>query len=603
MKSSSQEWDKKYTRKISTLGSDFDNADLIIEYLIRLGIDYVFGVPGGAIEPFFNAIFRAQSRGGPKLIVARHEAGAAFMADGYARETGRIGVCCATTGPGATNLITGVASAMVDYVPMLVITAQTPLPKFGRNALQESSCTAIDTVGIFRHCTRYNTLISHSEQMNAKLISALMAANRSPVGPAHISIPSDILREKITSNTVVRTEHIRQNFILTDNQAVQKFIDLLTRSWRIAVFIGKGCGDAIEEIMRFAEMTHSPIMVGPAGKRWMNSYHPSYRGVFGFAGHPSAIQTMADDSIDLLIAVGTPLTELGTGGWKNQLLSERLVHVDSTVEHFTRSPMAKLHVCGDIKAIFEQVNSCLEEGKKWGRTWDSFDPIKENYLNKTPSTKNHGYQIRMEHADACEDTSSPLKPQCVVTEFAHRIPENFRIHLDAGNVWGWFTHYFHRPSSKGHYHISMGFGSMGWAIGAAIGNTLGSQQPSVCITGDGSYLMSGQEITVALQHQLTVIYVIFNDSALGMVKHGQRLGDAEQIGFELPDINYAQMANAMGIEGIVIKTFEELISIDWKALGSKNSPTLIDLRIDGEQVPPMGERVKGLANESATPGG
>jgi len=199
------------------LGEGWDNADLIIEYLKTLEIDYIFGVPGGAIEPLYNALARGAKHGSPKVIVARHETGAAFMAEGYARETGKLGVCCATTGPGSTNLLTGVASAYADNVPMLVITAQTPLPKFGRNALQESSCTAIDTVGIFRHCTRYSTLISHTEQMQTKLIAAIMAANRTPNGPVHISIPSDILRQPITSNTEIKVGRLVQEFTLTDN--------------------------------------------------------------------------------------------------------------------------------------------------------------------------------------------------------------------------------------------------------------------------------------------------------------------------------------------------------------------------------------------------
>ncbi len=147
---------------------------------------------------------------------------------------------------------------------------------------------------------------------------------------------------------------------------------------------------------------------------------------------------------------------------------------------------------------------------------------------------------------------------------------------------------------------------MGWAIGASIGTCFGSKQPSICITGDGSYLMSGQEITVALQHQLPVIYVVLNDSELGMVKHGQKLGGgAEEIGFELPKIDYAMMAEAMGIEGITISTPIELMQIDWQRLGNKNGPTLLNVIIDPNEVPPMGQRVKGLAdkNESATPGG
>lgn len=580
-----------------------DNADLIIEYLKTLGIEYVFGVPGGAIEPFYNALARHEDKGGPKVIVARHEAGAAFMAEGYARETGKMGVCCATTGPGATNLLTGVASAYADNIPMLVITAQTPLPKFGRNALQESSCTAIDTVGIFRHCTRYNTLISHTEQLNTKLVSAIMTAKRSPAGPVHISVPSDILRQEATVTGELMPERLTQEITLTDNSAVEKLTEMLSKSWRVALFLGKGCGPAIEEIMEFAELTRAPIMTGPAGKRWINGFHPLYRGVYGFAGHQSALETMKDETIDLVIAVGTPISELGTGGWDSHLLNERLVHIDSTIEHFSRSTMAQHHVCGDIKLIFEQLNDNVRLGMKWGRTWDAVDPVKENFRDHPNHSRDHGYQVQIRDKHKSKSQIVPLKPQLVATEFARDIPSRFRIHIDAGNAWAWFTHYFHRASAKGYYHIAMGFGSMGWAIGAAIGTSFGSKEPSVCVTGDGSYLMAGQEITVALQHQLPIIYVVFNDSNLGMVKHGQKLGGAEEIGFELPDIDFAAMAEAMGIEGIVVRTPEELRKIDWEQLGKKNGPTLIDMRIDGEEVPPMGQRVKGLASDSATPGG
>jgi len=587
------------------LGEGWDNADLIVEYLKILEVDYVFGVPGGAIEPLFNALARRKGKDDPKIIVARHEAGAAFMAEGYAKETGKLGVCCATTGPGSTNLLTGVASAYAENVPVLVITAQTPLPKFGRNALQESSCTAIDTVAIFNHCTRYSTLISHTEQIHTKLVAAIMAANRTPNGPVHISIPSDILRQPATSSSEMKIGRLVQEFTLTDNDAVEKLTAMLSNTWRVALFLGKGCGAAIDEIMTFSDLTHAPIVSGPAGKRWVDGFHTRYRGVYGFAGHQSAQETMEDDTIDLLIAVGTPITELGTSGWHSHLLSDRLVHIDSTVEHFSRTPMAQHHVCGDLKSIFKQLNVNIRQGLKWGRSWGSVDPIQIKFLENKSSTKEHGYQITLNDPEACYSNAIPLKPQRVVTELSRNIPLNFRLHLDAGNTWAWFTHYCHRKGSQGYYHIAMGFGSMGWAIGASIGTCFGSEQPSVCITGDGSYLMSGQEITVALQHQIPVIFVVLNDSELGMVKHGQKLGGAEEIGFELPEIDYAMMAQAMGIEGITIRTPQELVEIDWQRLGKKHAPTMINLIIDPNEVPPMGQRVKGLAdkNESATPGG
>jgi acetolactate synthase I/II/III large subunit len=602
MKLSSQ--GQENIKKEIIIKKEWDNADLIIEYLRILEVEFVFGVPGGAIEPLYNALAR-RSNNGPKIIVARHEAGAAFMAEGYARETGKLGVCCATTGPGSTNLLTGIASAYADNIPMLVITAQTPLPKFGRNALQESSCTAIDTVAIFRHCTRYSTLISHTEQINTKMISAIMAANRTPNGPVHISIPSDILRQNAYSETIIPIERIVQDITLTDNQAVEKLTEMLSNSWRVALFLGTGCGPAIDEILMFSDLTHAPLVTGPGGKRWLDGFHKRNRGVYGFAGHQSAQETMADEDIDLFLAIGTPITELGTGGWQENLLNEKLVHIDSTDEHFSRTSMAQFHVCGNLKEIFKQLNENIKQGLKWGRSWGSVDPIQKKFLKKKADYAPHGYQIVLNEPEKCFSNATPLKPQRIVAELARNIPINFRLHIDAGNAWAWFTHYFHRRGSNGHYHIAMGFGSMGWAIGAAIGTCFGSKHPSICVTGDGSYLMAGQEITVALQHQIPVIYIVLNDGVLGMVKHGQKLGGAEEVGFELPNINYAKMAEAMGIQGIRVETPEQLVEIDWQRLGSKKAPTLIDLVIDVNETPPMGQRVKGLSdsNESATPGG
>ena len=169
-------------------------SDLIIDYLEQFGVEYVFSVPGGPIGSLYDSLARSEKRGGPRSILARHEAGGVFMADGYARETGKIGVCCATTGPGATNLITGVASAYTDHIPLLVITAQTRLPYFSMGAFQESSADVTDILGMFEHCTRYNTMVTHADQLEKKLAAALTTALRPPKGPAHLSVPFDLLR-------------------------------------------------------------------------------------------------------------------------------------------------------------------------------------------------------------------------------------------------------------------------------------------------------------------------------------------------------------------------------------------------------------------------
>ncbi|WP_082191501.1 thiamine pyrophosphate-binding protein [Cellvibrio sp. pealriver] len=573
-------------------------ADLIVDYLAQMGIDTVFGVPGGAIEPLLNSLARSERKGGPRLVVARHECGAAFMADGYARETGKMGVVCATTGPGATNLITGVASALADEVPMLVITAQTPLPKFGKRALQESSCTAIDTVGMFRYVTQFNTLVSHHEQLESKLVSAIMAAHRKPNGPVHISIPADVLRSPATINAHIHSDLLVHDFAMADDSAIARLCEKLGKVDNLVMYIGNGVGKASKQIMEFIELTGAAFVTGPMGKTWVDEHHPLYRGVYGFAGHDSARQLFQSPDVDLILAVGTELGELGTSGWQNDLLNTKLVHIDSSIEHFTRSPMANLHVFGNIDVIFDRLVKSVREVRKWGRSWETLPNA-----NQTPNINGGFFTLR--EADKCLSNASPVKPQRLMAHLSQALPEDTRIFVDAGNGWSWATHYLSRSNSQGLYRIAMGYGSMAWSIGAAIGSAIGNRAaPTLCIVGDGSYLMSAQEITVAAQQQLPVVFLVLNDAAMGMVMHGQQLGQQESIGWELNEVNYALMAQAMGVDGIVITSPDQLDKLDYQALFQKRGPTLLDVRIDRNEIPPMGDRIKGLAvNGSATPGG
>jgi acetolactate synthase I/II/III large subunit len=572
-------------------------ADMIVDYLHQMGIDIVFGVPGGAIEPFMNSLARSQRKGGPRLVVARHETGAAFMADGYARETGKMGVVCATTGPGSTNLITGTASALADEIPMLVITAQTPLPKFGKRALQESSCTAIDTVGMLRYVTQFNTLVSHQEQLENKLVSAIMSAHRQPHGPVHLSIPSDILRSPATLNPHIHSDLLVHDFSLVDDAAIVKLCQKLDKVDNIVLYIDSGVGKASQQIEEFIDLTGAAFVTGPMGKTWVNEHHPQYRGVYGFAGHESARELLQSKKVNLILAVGTGLGELGTSGWKNDLLNTKLVHIDSSIDHFTRSPMANLHVFGNIDVIFTKLITHVKEKRAAGKTWQTL--LHSDY----PRNANGGY-FSIKEEEKCFSNTSPVKPQRLMCHLSHKLPEDTRIFIDAGNAWSWATHYLTRASNQGYYHIAMGFGSMAWSIGAAIGCAIGNRKaPTICIVGDGSYLMSAQEITVAAQQQLPVIFLVLNDAAMGMVYHGQLLGEQESIGWELNKINYALMAQAMGIDGIVIESSSQLDELDYSALFSKNGPTLLDVRIDINEVPPMGDRIRGLAEGSSMPGG
>ncbi|MFC1684420.1 thiamine pyrophosphate-binding protein [Pseudomonadota bacterium] len=581
-------------------------GDLLVAYLRQLNVEYVFGVPGGAIEPLYNALAKSARLGGPQPVVARHEAGAAFMADGYARATGRLGVCCATTGPGATNLITGVASAYENHIPMLVITAQTALTNFGRGALQESSCTATDIVGMFRHCTRYNTLVSHIEQFERKLAAAILHTQGAQAGPAHLSVPRDIMSASapVPTPSFSLTASSWTRPISHVDESVDLVLERLKRARKSVFVIGHGCRDAIGVILDLAVQIDATVVVSPHGKGLVSPYHPLFRGVFGFAGHNSAREALIDPDVDEIVAVGVTLSEWSSNGWDDTaLLHGKLIHIDADEENFTRSPMAGMHVLGSVNGIFGYLLEQIRGGdpeKRWIRAesgeiqatipdWQGPEPMRHFRLDK----------------ESCYlDESTPIKPQRLMHDLPRLLPSNTRYVVDSGNSAAWAIHYLHpfdrrvagkRDARSCTFDGCMEFASMGWAIGAAVGAAIADRsKPVVCITGDGSLLMSGQEITVAVQHRVPMLFVILNDAALGMVKHGQRLANAEPIGFELPEIDYVAYAEIMGGKGYSIHSPKDLAELDFDAILKYPGPTLLDVHIDREESPPIAARMKVL---------
>ena len=596
-----------------------DMADLLVSYLEQLDIDYVFGIPGGAIEPLYNAIARNQRRGG-KLshIVARHEAGAAFMADGYARETGKVGVCVATSGPGATNLITAVATSYANDVPLLVISGQPALPSFGKHGLQDSSCTGVDVMSMFRHCTRYNSLVSHPMQLEWKLLTALQHATRAPRGPVHLSVPVDVFRAPCPHGAqAYDLPSLLRPSALIDSGAIDQLRALLADSRKVVLLIGGGCGEAIPSIMQFAALKGATIVTTPDGKGLVSPQHPLYRGVFGFGGHAGAEAELGDPSVDLIIAVGASMGEWNTGGWSANLLNERLVHIDESEEHLARTPMARQHVRGNLRAIFERLVERTHAARM------VVDVAAERRLaERSLANLESQSGSLVDDQDAYHSEAAPIKPQRLMYDLGRLFPPSTRFLADAGNSVAWATHYLQpedrrmgerrlgtaerapgsgqRQSAGGWLRLTSHFAPMGWAIGAAVGTAAANPAaPVVCITGDGSMLMSGQELSVAVAEQLCVVFVVLNDRALGMVKHGQRLGGGEQIGYALPATDFAQLARALGGRAHTIHSPAELNALDIKAICAHPGPTLLDIHIDPEQVPPMASRLRVLLEDGA----
>jgi acetolactate synthase I/II/III large subunit len=581
-----------------------DVADLLIAYLEQLGIEYVFGIPGGAIEPLFNAMARSERRGGLRLILARHETGAAFMADGYSRETRTVGVCCATSGPGATNLLTGVASAFDNNIPLLVITGQPALPTYGRHPLQESSCTGVNILSMFQPCTRYNSFVSHPAQIEPKLVAALQYACRTPRGPSHLSFPSDILSSP--SGKTSPSYNLRKLLIpptIVDDNAVRKLIEILMQSRSIVLLVGGACGEAIAPILHFVALTGAHFVSTPDGKGLVSPYHPQFRGVFGFGGHQMAHTTLRDPDVDLIIAVGTGMGEWDSDGWSDSLLNERMVHIEESEDNLARTPMARLHIRGRIMSVFMRLVELMCDYRP---------------ANILPEAGNLKALVTRPRKYECDRT--PILPQRLMYEIGHLFPPTTRFFADAGNSVAWSIHCLfpmdrrlrerrlgnsrignvgRRKGNAGWLRLANNFAPMGWAIGAAVGTAIGtvagsSILPVVCITGDGSMLMSGLEITVAVAERLTVIFIVLNDQSLGMVKHAQRLRHVEEIGTTLPQADFATLVRALGADAYTIRSVADLEKLDIASICSHRGPTLLDVYIDQDEVPPIQSRMNAL---------
>ncbi len=602
---------------------NYELGDLLVNYLESLGVEYIFGIPGGAIEPLYNALARSERRGGPRAVIARHETGAAFMADGYARNSGKLGVCCGTAGPGTTNLITGVASAYDNHSSLLVITAQTAITNFGKRAAQESGDTGINTVAMFEHCTHYSTLVSHPDQFERKLTTAIMRAMRTPKGPAHLSIPLDVLRSNASvSKPSCELEKFFTKTSLVDDEGLMNFEHELLESARTVFIVGEQCAEAIPYILDVALMLNIEIVTTPHAKGLVSPYHPLFRGVVGFAGHPSALEAISRSDTDLIVAIGTTLSETASNNWDDSVLNNKLVHVDSAECNFAGSPMAKLHVYGNIATIFEKVLDCLNVKltndpslEKRKATIDEVERLGE----KGDITQR---KFEMEDEAKCVSKASPIKPQRLMSELPKLFPPNTRYLCDSGNSMVWSIHYLHpydrriksrrsvlsvnnvvdhqrnngRRSLRGSiFWTCLEYGSMGWAIGSSIGTALACpKDPVVCITGDGAMLMSGGDITVALQENLNVIFVILNDSEYGMVKHGQRMGCGEPTGYTLPQIDFVRWGVSMGISGYYIRSPKDLKKLDIEKITRQPGPKIFDVYVDPEEEPPIKNRLQAL---------
>ncbi len=558
-------------------------SDLLINYLEQEQVRYIFGITGKTISPVFDSALNSSTL---KMITTAHEAGAAFMAYGYSQATGRLSVCCATTGGGITNLTTGVASAYVHSLPMLVITGQIPTSQFGKNGFQESTGLGrtLNSVYLLKQVCKDSFMLTCPDKAADAFQYALRLALSHRQGPVHINIPIDVQLALIEKKTpVLRSLFIPQNQPGSSTKTLTTLLDQIEKSSKPVLLMGWGAilSQAQNLIIQFCELLNIPIATTVQGKGGVDANHPLCLGVMGLCGHQSARTYLLEKS-DLIIAVGTSLGEFNTLNWDPKFgQNKHLIQIDIDPSEIGKNYPVHTPVIGDAYVIFEQLIDTLKIR--------SLKP--KNY--PLTSLQTHFNWNKCLNPEKTTSKQTPILPQTLLKELREHTPDSTLFLGDSSAHWCWMNHYL--PIFKGGmYYPTQGLGSMGTGIASAIGIKLAKpHHPVVCICGDGSFLMHGNEVATAVHYAIAVIWIIFNDQRYAMPFIGtEKLygpGRAES-SCSLPAIDFVKVAEGYGAKAYQVTSPGQIADILKEAL-ALNKPVVIDVKINTQEIPPLGERL------------
>ncbi|NYB51368.1 MAG: thiamine pyrophosphate-binding protein [Methanobacteriaceae archaeon] len=559
-------------------------ARLLLRYLEGEGVEYVFGVPGTSLIPFYDALNQENSI---KPILTKHEEGAAFMADGYARVGKKLGVCYGTSGPGATNLVTGVANAYLDNVPVLVITGQVPTSIYGKGTFQDSTKEGIDSVALFDPMTKFSEMIISRYKMPELLREAIRTAFSGKMGPVHLSYPKDIMAEELEEDLLPPSRY-RVDASYFDRRLVIDAAEKLVNAKKPAILVGSGAinSDACMEVLELAEMLNIPVATTPKAKGAFPENHPLSLGVLGFSGSPAAEKYLTGD-VDVLLVVGSSLNQVTTSSWDPHLKpSECLIHINIDPADIGKNYVADIGLIGDCQAVLNEISFRVL------RELQNHDPEKERPLEDVVRFKDEvGIFLDEEkmHSQAV-----PVKPQTLMREIQEVLDDDTIVFVDTGSHVSWAIHYlqFNQPN----FYVPFGLLTMGYATAAAIGGKLAApEQPVVAIVGDGCFQMNGMEIATAVNYDIPVVWIVQNNSLLGLVHELQKFELGEKtVSTTFKEINCAKIAEGLGANGYRIERPGEIGEILVEAIKS-DEPTVIDVKIDPSEVPPIQGFVKGIA--------
>lgn len=545
------------------------------------GVDHVFMVPGGLLDPFYEDLGTAT---GVTPIVAAHEGGACYMADGYARASGRFGVCFCIGGPGLTNVATALSAAFTDNSPVLVLSGEVPTTWEGRGGFQDASPTGLNDVEIVRPLTTYSFEVENSHLLNHHLRAALQRMASTSRAPVHLSIPKDVQHSDLKEKYVPFIQSVWQPRVL-DRLGVQEFWRLINSpkpAARIAILAGHGVerSGASEALLAFVQRHHIPVATTLKAKGVIPEDHPLSVGIFGYAGTRHATELLLGDACEVLLVLGCGMDQRDTMYWNVNLKPTRaIVQVDINPLALGRNYPVDLGVVSDC---FEFVQA-LEAAEK-----QHIDPLlagkadREEWLKQVRSAGPLLYDEANTTADAV-----PLHPARVVAEARKALPRETVVLVDSGAHRAFAGQYW-RSFGPRQYISATNIGPMGWAIPAGIGAKVARPQlPTMVITGDGCMLMHGMEIQTAARYKLPVIFLVINNSALGNVYLRAKKTSAEGAELtKLPTHDWVLFAKSLGADGERVEKPEQLPSVFKHALASK-APFVIDARCDREVGTPV----------------
>jgi acetolactate synthase-1/2/3 large subunit len=542
-------------------------SQLVIDSLIEAGVEHIFGFPGGAVIPIYDVLYDAPL----KHILARHEQGAAHAADGYARATGKVGVCLATSGPGATNLVTGLFTAQMDSVPMVAITGQVPLAAIGHDSFQEA-----DIYGISIPVTKYNYLVKNVEDLQRVIKEAFFIAGTGRKGVVLVDIPRDVQTTEVKPKKLGPVDlpgyldpHEEDN-----SKQIAEALQAIKASRRPVVYAGGGVvsSGAVEELRKFVQKSRIPITTTLMGKGVYPERDELALGMLGMHGTKYANYSIYES--DLIIAMGVRFDDRAVGNVSRFAPLARIIHMDIDPAEIGKRMSVHIPIVGDLKEVLAIFNEKLQY------------QVRKRWLERVA-------QLKQEHPLTFKDDGK-LKPQHIIRTLSEITKGELVVTTDVGQHQMWSALYYLTTEPR-RFITSGGLGTMGFGFPAAIGAAVGRPDlPVVNIAGDGSFQMCIQELATVRMHNLPVKMFIINNGYLGMVRQWQQLFYQGRYSHTRLEFNpdFCKVAEGYGIPAFGVTEPGEVQSVIEKALAT-DGPVLVDFHVDREEnvipmIPPAG---------------